>query len=119
MTGKCNCPLSSSLIYCDCNRDLNNEYYWNGASCQQSISYGQQCSNSTTSYMCQTLTQGTICASSGSTFSCQCPTLQYFNLFSNKCMNQVTFNGSCNATITDMCQLSYGLSCLIGTCKLV
>ena len=69
--------------------------------------------------MCQTLTQGTICSSSGSTFTCQCPFLQYFRLSSNKCLNQVTFNVTCNASITDMCQISYGLSCLLGRCEYI
>ena len=64
-TNQCNCPIISSTTFCDCQRTSNNEYYWNGTSCEQAHSYNQSCYNEFSSYMCQTLTQGTICSKNG------------------------------------------------------
>ena len=116
-TGKCNCPLTSSSIFCECKRDLNNEFYWDGQSCQPSKPYNQACNNQSTSYMCQTFTQGTICNNSCILFTCQCPYLQYFDVANNKCNNQLTFNQTCNSSISDMCQISFGLRCALGICR--
>lgn len=117
-TGVCNCPFLSSSIFCDCKRDFNNEYYWDGQKCQTAKQIGQPCDNATTGYMCQTITQGIVCSvSSGTTYSCQCPSLQYFDILSNKCKNQLLINQSCNSTRSDMCLNVLGLSCLLGTCR--
>lgn len=114
--GTCNCPINSSSIFCECLRLNNNEFYWNGTACQPALSFNQSCSNMSSSYMCQTQTQGTICNGSGSIFTCQCPFLQYFNTSAQKCQNELTYNELCSANI--MCQASTGLSCLIGRCRL-
>ena len=116
-TETCNCPLTSSTIFCDCQRSSNNEYFWNGTSCQQAFTIGTSCFNSSTNYMCQTITQGTICNSTGGSFSCQCSFLNYYNTFTNKCTNQLAINKSC--TYTNQCQTAYGLDCINGICTYV
>lgn len=111
----CNCPLNSSSIFCDCTRDFNNEYYWNGISCQPAVSFNKSCSNVSTSYMCQTLTQGTFCVSSGFGYKCQCSSLQYFDTTQNMCMDKMTYNETCN--YNDMCLSTLGLICNAGLCE--
>lgn len=114
--GTCNCPISSSNTFCDCMRIVNNEYYWNGSSCQASKAFSGSCTNSSTSYMCQTLTQGTVCnASNSSIFTCECPYLQYFDDSLNQCQNQRFYGQSCN--YTNMCQTSLGFACISGICE--
>ena len=108
------CNNASSL--CECQRSFNDEFYWNGTSCQPSLSYGQSCLNSTTSYMCQTLTQGTICSNTNSSvYTCQCPISKYFENMTNMCQNELLFNQSCN--INKVCKSQLGLVCLSGICK--
>lgn len=117
-TGTCNCPISSSYLFCDCMRITNNESYWNGALCEQSVGFNGTCNDSNSSYMCQTLTQGTICNSSdasGSIYKCQCPFMQYFEVINNKCTYQLSFNQTC--TSDNMCIGILELSCLTGVCK--
>ena len=118
VTGKCNCPNSSTTIFCECKRDQNNEYYWDGKSCQLTKLYGEPCSNTATSYMCQTLTQGTICSvTSGTTYLCQCSGLKYFDPWLNKCINQVSINQSCNSSVSNICLSNTGLSCIQDACR--
>ncbi len=69
----CNCPIMSTQGMCDCERSLNNEYYWNGNTCVVALSPGDSCANLSTSYMCQTLTQGTICNNTSGSYKCECP----------------------------------------------
>lgn len=114
-TGSCNCPVNSSSIFCDCLRNYGNEYYWNGVSCQQARTFNQSCSNSTTNYMCQTLTQGTICSLVGSSYACQCPSFQYFDTALNNCTDQFSTYSTC--TFDNMCQTVFGLYCISGVCK--
>ena len=111
-TGNCNCPMNSSSIFCDCTRTMNNEYYWNGSSCVLAASVNQSCM---ASYMCQTITQGTICNTSCTPFNCQCPLFQYFNVGLNKCQNQLLFNQSCSNNNT--CRSDLGLICFSGYCR--
>ena len=117
LTGTCNCPILSASIFCDCPRSISNETYWNGTACQPAASFNETCSNATSSYMCQSLTQGTICNGSGSTYYCQCPFMQYFDIMTNKCQNQVSFNQSCFSD--DMCLQVLGLSCFSTKCEWV
>ena len=116
-TGSCNCPLTSNPIFCDCQRIRNNEFYWNGDTCVAATTVGSSCSNTATSYTCQTLTQGTICNSTNGVFTCQCPYLQYYDSTSNKCLNQLTYNQTCS--YSNQCQTVFGLSCLNGICAWV
>lgn len=113
----CNCPLASSYVFCDCLSIPNNEFYWNGTSCQAAESYGQSCSNASNSYMCQKQTQGTICNNSAGSFVCECAYLQYFDYITNSCRGQLSINETC--IFTGMCLSIYGLSCISGLCRLV
>ena len=110
----CNCPINMSTLFCDCPRKANNEFYWNGTSCQQASSYGQACQNASTNYMCQTITQGTICNGTALNFTCQCPYLSSFDILINACKAQVSFNQSC---VIDACIVSNGLFCIGGICE--
>jgi hypothetical protein len=100
---------------CDCARSSNNEYYWNGNKCVVASSPGGSCSNSSTSYMCQTVTQGMICNNTSGSFKCECPYLKYYNIITNSCLNQVSINKTCS--YDSQCQTSFQLSCFGGYCK--
>lgn len=101
---------------CDCPRSKGKEYYWNGYSCQQTRLFGETCSNAASSYMCQTLTQGTICADNGTgIFSCKCMSTLYFDSTTNACANPLTFNKPC--LFDQMCSTSAGLICINGQCR--
>ena len=115
VTDTCNCPKTSSFIFCDCQRVSNNEYYWNGSSCISSKLYGQSCSNALTSYQCQTMTQGTICNNKNGIFECDCSYLKYFNNITNSCLNQLSINQTCS--YDSQCQNVFALICIDGTCK--
>lgn len=115
--GVCNCPSNSSTIFCDCLRTFNNEFFWNGSACQSALSFNQICTDPSSSYMCQTVTQGTICNGTNTYYTCQCPYLQYMNALTNKCTNQFGYNQSCNSSISNICQASLGLNCILGVCK--
>lgn len=114
-TDTCNCPNTSSTIFCDCPRTQNNEFYWNGVSCVSSKSFNQSCTDEITSYMCKTLTQGTVCNGTGATFTCQCPYGQYFDTLSGKCTSVLAYNQSCSSSIT--CDTLLGLTCILGACR--
>lgn len=115
--GEVNSCSNPNLQFCDCNRTINNENYWNGSYCKQAASFNQSCNPNITidSSTCQTLTQGTICNSTGSLFTCKCPYLKYFDMASNKCENQLSFNQSCSNS--NMCEMVLGLSCISGICE--
>ncbi len=100
---------------CDCARSLNNEYYWNGNTCVVSLSPGDSCSNSSTNYMCQTLTQGITCNNTNGIYKCECPYLKYYNNVTNVCTNQLSFNETC--TYDSQCKNTFGLTCKGGLCK--
>jgi hypothetical protein len=111
----CSCPINIQLTsYCDCVRSINTEYYWNGSSCTPAIAYNQACSNSSTSFMCKTLTEGTIC-SGNLTFICKCPVLQYYNNANKKCETQVSNSLPCSQP--DACRSDLGLICKINICQ--
>jgi hypothetical protein len=114
-TQNCSCPINiQSTSLCDCVRRIDKEYYWNGTSCTLALDYNEECSNSSTSYMCKKLTQGTIC--SGTTnFSCKCPPFQYYNNSNKKCENQKSNNVSCSQH--DECRIDLGLSCIQRICQ--
>ena len=78
-TESCECPLKITNNYCDCpTRVKGNEFYWNGLSCAPAIEFERNCLNSNSSYMCQTLTQGTECVlDSNGNFACKCPSTKY------------------------------------------
>lgn len=109
--------MQSITMFCDCKREIFNESYWNGSSCQPALKLNSSCTNTSTSYMCQQLTQGTLCNDSNGNlvFTCQCPFLKYFDSTSNKCINQLSYNQSCSNNV--MCQERLGLSCFNGFCK--
>ena len=114
-TSSCKCPYSAASIFCDCQRTTGNEYYWNGAACQAASVIFQPCTSSSTSYMCQTLTQNTICNNSIGQFQCECDFLNYYDSISNSCLSQLSLNGLCSSD--SQCQTVYGLSCINGSCK--
>ena len=117
ITGTCNCPVVSTTIFCDCTRLQQNESYWNGSSCEMTKAYNQPCLNASSSYMCQTLTQGTICNGTWKmeNFSCQCPYLKYFDMSLSKCQDQVSYNVTCS--YNERCLTVNGLACLSGICE--
>lgn len=116
-TGNCNCPLVSTTLFCECQRDLNKEFYWDGTICQPTKLYNETCSNSLTDYMCQTISQGTVCSPSGTTYKCQCPYQQYYDPSTSKCISQLTFGQPCDSAIPDMCLGTLGLQCFQGACR--
>jgi hypothetical protein len=111
----CTCPIVSKQGMCDCARSLNNEYYWNGNKCLIASSPGGSCSNSSTNYMCQILTQGMICNNTSGSFKCECPYLKYYNNITNVCTNQLTINQTCS--FDAQCLSVNGLICTGGFCK--
>ena len=113
-TQNCTCPSTISNNYCDCPRIINNEYYWNGITCTRALGYNKTCSNTASSYMCKTLTEGTIC-SGPFPYICKCPTLQYYNIVTKKCETQLLNDFICIAA--DACRIDLGLSCQSGVCK--
>lgn len=115
----CNCPSASQVNMCDCIRMINSEFYWDGSSCKPAVAYDNICKNASTSYMCQSLTQGTICNGTINNFKCQCSYLQYFDVSINKCQNQKTYNQTCNVSVVDMCQIPFWLDCVAGICQCV
>ena len=111
----CSCPSNLLSGKCDCpSRAIGAEYFWNGTNCVTAYRNGELCSNSSTSYMCQTLTQGTTC-SGPAPFKCQCSSLQYFNTNNNKCETLLSINGTC--TELDACRSDLGLSCQASLCQ--
>lgn len=111
-----NNTFSATLSMCvSYMRTVNNEYYWNGSSCEPAASFNQSCSDASSSYMCQMLTQGTICNGTGTTFTCQCPNQQFFDILINKCKSQLFYNEACSNN--NMCLNQLGLNCLNGSCK--
>ena len=110
----CSCPLNISDKFCDCaTRTKGNEYYWDGSTCVPAQSYGKTCFNSSTNYMCQTMTQGTFCT--GPQYTCKCPEKNYFNSIQNKCDPHQFHYQPCNETL--VCKDGLGLSCQDGLCK--
>ena len=107
----CNCPLSFNGSFCDCSRSLNKEFFWNGTNCKEAYDFNQTCTNSLTSYMCQTLTQGTICRGN----TCQCSSMQYFDMASSKCENFLTINSTCFQV--EACDVTLGLGCQNDLCQ--
>jgi hypothetical protein len=114
-TGICNCPVTSIPIFCDCQRLVNSEYYWNGSSCNTAKPIDQTCTNSSTNYMCQTLTQGTICSNTSGSYKCECAYLKYYNYITNFCSNQLSVNAPCS--YDSQCQPIKELTCVNGICR--
>ena len=108
----CNCPSSNPNAMCDCIKVIGNEYFWNGTMCQQAFAYNDPCQDSTTNYMCQSLTQLTSCNALSGNFLCGCIDLQFFN---GTCNNQRSINGSC--INNGQCLTINGLSCINGLCR--
>ena len=109
----CNCPNQLVSNKCDCLRILDQEYYWDGNKCTIAHSYGQSCINSSTNYMCQTITQNTYCQ--GVTNQCKCKANFYFDTTSHFCLAQILSSGiSC--TQIDSCRSDFGLSCQSNFC---
>ena len=111
----CNCPSNSSSIFCDCQRTPGNEFYWDGNTCQTALTQGQPCIDSSTSYLCQTLTQLTSCNDSTGSFLCECGYLQYYDSVTMMCKNQGTINTTCSANY--QCLSIYGLTCINNLCR--
>jgi hypothetical protein len=112
---KCNCPSTSFIGMCDCERDLLNEFFWNGTQCTGASSHGEPCLNVGMDYMCKTLTEGTVCATNSTSFTCQCISSQYFD--GTKCIDKLSFNGTCSSNL--MCLDLVGLSCSSLRCQYV
>lgn len=104
IAGKCDCPV----------RTYGNEMFWDGSTCTIALNNTKSCTNATTNYMCQTLTQGTTCSGLIS-FSCKCSSTEYFNNADNKCETLLTVNNTC--TQADACDSTLGLICRSGLCN--
>jgi hypothetical protein len=114
-TQNCSCPVNINNNYCDCIRNATHEYYWNGISCVSSLNFNQTCSNSSTNFMCKTLSEGTLCKSIASSYKCICPSLMFYNYISLKCIEQLLNNNTC--TVLDACRNDLGLNCENGICQ--
>jgi hypothetical protein len=110
----CECPVKVANTNCDCPAGtVDNEFYWNGFSCKPAEGFNDKCLNSNSSYMCQTLTQGTKCIlDSNGKYVCKCSSSKYFNFQSRKCENKLTFNDKCSQI--DACRDEH---ICIGTCQ--
>jgi hypothetical protein len=96
----CSCPIKLSNNKCDCVREYNSEYYWNGTSCTSAASYGHLCQTGK-DYSCKTLTEKTYCNSSG---ICDCSEEKFLNgtKCQNKCgINWKWINGKCYGITTN------------------
>jgi hypothetical protein len=113
-TQNCTCPSTIANNFCDCQRVANAEYYWNGVKCMPALGYYQNCLNRSSSYMCKTLTEGTICAGSFP-YLCKCPSLQYYNNVTKKCEAQLMNGFVCLAA--DACRSDRGLICKNSICQ--
>jgi hypothetical protein len=113
VAGDCKCPTQLLANSCDCKRINGEEYYWDGNKCANAHSYGESCINSSTNYMCQTVTQGTYCQ--GVTNQCKCKTYYFFNTTSLLCLLQGSNGATC--TQPDACRSDLGLSCQSNVCK--
>jgi hypothetical protein len=107
----CSCPHKLASGQCDCVREDKNEFFWNGITCAAAYGFNESCSNYSTSYMCKTMTEGTIC-SGPSQYKCLCPSLQYYRVSTSKCEDQLSNTISC--TQNDACRSDLGLSCKVG-----
>ena len=76
-------------------RKINNERYWNGVTCIESLDYDQTCFNSSTDNECKFLTQGTSCLGPAP-FKCQCSLGKYFNTRNYKCEYLLEINEKCS-----------------------
>jgi len=76
-------------------RKINNERYWNGVTCIESLDYDQTCFNSSTDNECKFLTQGTSCLGPAP-FKCTCPPGKYFNIYNYRCENLFEINEKCS-----------------------
>lgn len=87
-----NCYKTIKGFFCDCMREKDNEYYWNGQECVKARSYGGLCSNNCE---CQTLTQLTFCNNS----HCQCSSDLEGDFLDNECKscyaNEFYFDSNC------------------------
>jgi hypothetical protein len=103
------------LTATDCERvsSKNVEMYWNDSYCVDAIAYNESCTNSSSSYMCRMLTEGTNC--DGLTTKCICDSSKYFNYQNKKCENILSINGTC--TQIDACNHVLGLICSTGLCQ--
>ena len=103
----CTCPKAPKASTCDCVRVFGNENYWDGSICKSVQDYNQFCINSSTSYMCKTITEGTYCQ--GITNKCKCPTFYYYNNATSSCQKQLLINVTCPQA--DACRSDLGLLC--------
>ena len=113
----CNCPTIIANSNCDCSsRTVGNEFFWNGTQCTPAIPFKGSCLNIASSYMCRTLTEGTVCSGNiTASYTCQCPNLKYFNVLNKKCENQIEMNDPCSQI--DSCRSDLGLECINGKCN--
>jgi hypothetical protein len=89
IANSCQCPINININKCDCKREKNDESYWSGFQCIPAKGYNRVCSNSSTSYECRTLTEGTECINGKNGFTCNCKSTQFYNFYSLKCENLI------------------------------
>ena len=77
--------------------------------CTPALSYNQTCTNSSYTYTCQTMTQGTTCSGTYP-FKCRCTSMQYFNFHDNRCEDLIG-NTITTCSQPDACRSDLGLSC--------
>ncbi len=82
-------------------RSINNERFWNGFSCVDSLDYNKTCTNPTSSNECKYLTQETSCMGP-SPLKCKCLSGKYFNKDTSKCEKLLEIGENCSQA--DSCE---------------
>jgi hypothetical protein len=85
-------------------RSINNERFWNGSSCVDSLDYGKMCTNASSSNECKYLAQETICIGPF-TLKCQCLPGKYYNKDTSKCEKLLEIGENCLQA--DSCKTGY------------
>jgi hypothetical protein len=105
-SNQCNCPLTSIISMCDCNRVNGNEFYWNGSKC---VSAKAEFSSCIFSHECL---KPMTCNSTSKT--CLCPFTQYYNSATYSCNPKSLNAASCSSNWT--CREDLGLYCSSAAC---
>jgi hypothetical protein len=95
-------------------RSINNERFWNGSSCVDSLDYGKMCTNASSSNECKYLAQETICIGPF-TLKCQCLPGKYYNKDTSKCEKLLEIGENCSQT--DSCENGYCIGLPVFKCQ--
>jgi hypothetical protein len=94
---------------CECLKEYNNEYFWDTSMCVPAIEYNQPCLDSSSSFMCKTLTEDTACLLVAKKLICTCKPLQFYSKSSKKCETKKLEGIECQTN--DECRDDVGLVC--------